>query len=550
MRIWWMIGVLVGALVVANPAHSSVRSELVPGEITEHLLALLDAAGLLDTYMTGQRPLSRVEVARLIREADAHYAHWTPRQLDSARGLTATNRQLLLLNQVDAGLAWLHETYATELRATHDPSTLRGVHVTPWQQLAMTQTALDQDPRVIPGDVGLGIGIEAGTTPLTDHEEGRQYRDGPTTAFESWHAVQLSPYLHFTAQPRFSATVGTEGDWANPFPQRLYLTAGSRAVAALVGRTAVLWGPGDHGGLALSDNVRPLDQLRIGTPTPFQLPGIFRHLGHWKVSVLGVHLGNDRTIPNAVLTGYRVDWLPHRTFTFGTEHLVMLGGRGARAPNVGEAMASFFGLPFGSHRSVDANHMFAIDLHARIPAWRGTSLYLQWLLDNPSTQARLLFDHDAGWLIGAHIPRLSHDGLWTLRAEFARIGRRVYRHEIYTSGWTLNGRVMGAPAGPDSHRLEVQLGHTLIPHSHTAAIVRVTQRRGDQYRVAGGEIDTERDLPDEWSTALLLDFRHTMTRHPLTWRLCGGYEHVWNANFVGGEREKNVRGEIGLTLAL
>lgn len=500
-------------------ALARVTANLTPNDPIYRHLETLVASGLVDSLILGQRPLAQSDVARMVDEAKLRLPPFRDRLMQLPGGFEITALRMRHLNYVEAIINYLSATLIGP------PSHFHAHH----HHTSLTTTVNDHERRTLLPTTGDGS-IDASFFPLTDHLGGREFRDGITIQLESQHQLQLGPAVHLFLYPRLALA---QGNGPAPLvvgePQAAYLKTGFKAVEFVVGREALQWGPGYHGGLALSDHARPLDMVRITTPLPIAIPGV----GHFKGTALFAYLHDDVSAPRAVLSGYRIDLQPHRNVTLGGQHLVMLGGAGQRDPNTGQAILAFWGLPFAGRDRVDAMHSYAIDCTIRIPEWRDTAVYVQWLIEDFDRQWSRMFDENGAWLVGVRLPRVTYDGGWSFRLEFTRAGASVFRDSAYVSGWSINERLLGNTAGPASHQLELIAARDNVLGTEVLLATRLTYRQG---------------TADEWSAAFTGQFHHPMTQH-MALQLTGGYEQAWNAGFVGGQRATNVLAEVGLAVS-
>ncbi|MDF2564952.1 MAG: Capsule assembly protein Wzi [Massilibacillus sp.] len=62
---------------------------------------------------------------------------------------------------------------------------------------------------------------------------------------------------------------------------------------------------------------------------------------------------------------------------------------------------------------------------------------------------------------GVYIPRLSKDGSWDMRLEYAHTSNSWYIHQLYTNGYVYKGNIIGDPMGHDANQFFVKVGHYL-----------------------------------------------------------------------------------------
>jgi hypothetical protein len=69
-------------------------------------------------------------------------------------------------------------------------------------------------------------------------------------------------------------------------------------------------------------------------------------------------------------------------------------------------------------------------------------------------------------LVGLYVPDLFLSARSDLRVEYTSLSRLWYTHSIYTSGFTLDGRVLGHQVGGDAQALYVRTTRWLTPAWH------------------------------------------------------------------------------------
>lgn len=398
---------------------------------------------------------------------------------------------------------------------------------------------------------GLGsIALQA--HPLNVFREGFDIpAEGAGLFLEIYQPMSISKWFSFAVRQRGWLEFGTNDNTASARGKlrEALITLSVKNLDLSIGRGRVIWGPARHGGLLLTDHAPPLDMVRIRTPHPFRIPGIFRRIGTIKTSLLFVSLGSRYTPAGTILSGYRFDIQPHPWVTFGLNHLVMLGGSGMTGPTAGEAIREFAGFVQSGHGNATSNHELGFDLHLRIPPWRGTQIYASYAIEDPDSELEIQFDKQAAWLFGFSLPRLTADGRWKLRFEYWRAGAGMYRHRLYRDGWTLQGHGLGNPFGGDSNSAELTLTWTKLLDHTLDWRVGVVQRSSNTYRDvtdgAGDRIAIIKviDGPEE-----ITAYTSVQAQIPLRKNLSGafsfGYAHSWNSQFTAGKHQNNATAEV------
>lgn len=233
-----------------------------------------------------------------------------------------------------------------------------------------------------------------------------------------------------------------------------------------LGRDSLWWGPGYRGSILMSDNPQPFTMIKITNPQPIALPWVLRHLGPVRSEWFLTQLEQDRTIPNAKLSGVRVSLKPLPWIELGASRVVMFGGTGA--PDVG--LSDYVKMFFAMSEQAENNQLAGADMSVRIPLTD-----LPWLRTLPLRSVKLYVDgageDEAGglpsiWgaLCGVQLNDLFKTGRTDFRLEYAdnhSEGRPnvFYAHSLYRSGYTYEGRIIGHYMGTDSRQLFMQLSH-------------------------------------------------------------------------------------------
>lgn len=503
-------------------------------DVTYQYLDILASTGCLPSYNSNQRPIVRGEVVRLVLECEEQLVPT----------LTTSMRRYL---------RWLRAEYRDLFSATT-------FHVNPFDDLGFAPAWVSAASRAVPSSNGLGS-VSATTDPLTVNSAGRLADHGAQFAYETLHRTRLSHFVSAQIRPRFLVRDQVSATNPNHVETLLYealLKAEVANIEFAVGRGQMVWGPSASGGLLFSANAPPYDMVRVSTPRPFRLPWIFRHIGQLRTSMFFADLGTGFQPAHTILSGYRLDIQPVPWLIFGINHGLMVGGEGRRDPNVGEAILEFSGIAgaFAPGQSgFDSNNLFGVDLAVRIPQWRGMTIYGVHAFDDPDKNLEIQFDQEAAWIGGVHVPRLTSDGRWGLRAEYQRTGLGVYRHGTYQSGWASRGAILGGPYGADTNAGTITMTYARPNYAEWSYQAGFVHRSGDAYSTlidATGDrsaIIKTTDDPDEYSAFGMARVQLPIGQHALA-TVRGGYEHVWNYAFTKGDNQHVVSADVGLTFRI
>jgi hypothetical protein len=541
----------MGALSLAPgtaPGQALATTNVPVQDLAYRHVERLVAEGLVDTVHVGQRPYSRREVARIAAEAERNLPRLEAKASDTT--LTAATRTAFA-RRIDRARSILGV-----LRAEYGSDGRGGTRLL--ESAAADWTWTNSPPRAVPFDE-LGE-ITAVTNPFVDYRLGRRYVDGGNLAIETTHRVRLLPILAAAARVR------TWNGWAEASDsgghrvsaEALYGQLALRNLLFEVGRDHVFYGQGMRASLSVSGNAPALDMVKLASDLPFRMPWFLRGLGPTRASFFVADLGERQNFPGANLIGYKFSFEPSPRVEFGVSVMNQMGGKGSPTASFGDVLIDLVPiidpLTIGNRDIQISNKFAGLDVRVRFPSARGLEWYVDGMFDD--------FDHrrvwgsfrdDAGWITGISVPRLTNDGRLQLAAEVQRTGLRYYQHVQFTSGVTLNGRIIGNALGAKANAGYARLSWDVGGTSSVSLDGAYERRSSDRYRVL---VDDAED--NGWRFELVESLpKETRARIALTWsgelsatrpRVLAeiGYERVGNFAFVSGQQRDNVLGRLGL----
>lgn len=381
-------------------------------------LEKLVLAGLTDQAMLNTKPLSRVEVARIVAQA--------VRRLDVDKYGDYNHRGYLeeLLYQLVAefGLELAEMGVRTSLNREAAPDFF-GVKLIDHLQFGLDAATRSQR---VANNFGRSIGKGVTSGPTMD---GR---------------VQVGDFFSLYYQPEFTRDNDSyQGRLMSGYGKFTFLNTD-----LTVGRESLWWGPGFRGSMSFSNNAFPLDQVRLNTAEPFRLPWLLSYLGPVKASLFVAQLEADRDLSRAKVSGWRVGFAPSRYVELGFNRMFQFGGKGRGTLNPGQ----FLGLLVtqGSDNGNDptnVNNVMSFDGTLRIPdvqryilIARDAAFYFDFGWDD--TLFGLIVPDKPGGIAGAYLTGLFGDPKLDLRIEYARTSDLQFTHSLYTSGFTNRGAAL------------------------------------------------------------------------------------------------------------
>ena len=226
------------------------------------------------------------------------------------------------------------------------------------------------------------------------------------------------------------------------------------------------WGPGWDGSIILSTNAQPIPSISLDRRLsyPFETE-LLSWLGPWSFSSFIGRLEDERTVPNAILWGMRLDTAPAIIdgFDLGFFRIFQLGGKG-RPFNFSTLVDAFlaqdnYGANTGNNdfSNEPGNQIAGVDMRWKIfdSPW---AVYTQIAgEDEDNFMPNALF-----YQVGTEYWHEMSSGMITIFTEYTdltsfwwtrdvRTRNNTYNHEsIYADGYRHNGRAIGHWADQDS----------------------------------------------------------------------------------------------------
>jgi len=283
-----------------------------------------------------------------------------------------------------------------------------------------------------------------------DHyEKGSNLRAGFSSRAElRWLSLHINPEFRYSE------------DGKDFIVRRAYGVLNFSRLALTVGKDSQWWGPGYHGSILLSNNAEPLTMLRLTNPHPVLLPWIFKYLGPFRFTVFATRLEKERVVSEAYLWGMRLNFKPIPYLELGLQRTALLGGKG-RSESMNTWWKSFTGSGENEKGSGSGDQRAGFDIKLTLPMkWQPLQLYAEAVGE----------DESAGWpykwayLAGIYLPRVLNFERIDLRAEYATTHvsgspNVWYNHNVYKSGYTYKGRIIGHHMGTDSKDIFTELSY-------------------------------------------------------------------------------------------
>jgi len=475
-------------------------------EWTYTAIEKLVTAGLVGPWVLNTKPMSRIEMARVVVVALRKI-----QQDQIGRFSKRTDLEPVLYN--------LMEELAPELEAmavrtgTEEFAGQPWVTIQPLSHLQARGFAVRRDVRP-ENSQGLKLA--------------RRY-DG-TVGFDSYFQIGdfMSGYVHPEFQVNENQSDGriVEG----------YLKLKLNNVALRFGRESIWWGPGYHGSMLFSNNAPPLNQFRIATAEPIILPWFLKYLGPTRLELMYARLENNRDFPHAMLGAWRVDFSPFPFLELGAARVVQFGGEGRPSFAPLDYLKVLFVGSDNPTSKFDINQIYSLDATLRlhdvdrvIPLSKDLVLYAELGVDDTCCK-NVVWPFKPAYLLGLYFPNLLGRDDTELRVEWAATTSFSFTHGIYTDGYSFEGFPIAQYIGAEGQELYIRTAERILPNLQIGTEFGLA-------KVGSTEVG-QLGLPREERRYMGADITYQPSK-ALSMLLGYRFERTDNKGFVEGQRETN-----------
>ncbi len=482
------IGLLAMLLLLyRGGAASALSSPNIPLDSPVYFyLEKLAGFNLVHSDMTGIKPFSRAEAARLLLEAEQN--------LDAGKG---TGDPAFMRSILDE----LRRKIPREAALYREPDAAPMLDVNPFSSARLRYVYLDGSPRSYerpvhdPGDdgvFGIGSGLrpanpypspvnQHGTegTPLMENNEGIVYRDGQNVEFRVSAEASVGSVASALVEPQLSYS--KEGSEADLKLIKGYLKIGGRGLELEMGRDSNWLGFGNRGTVTLTNNAENFDLVKLSSPEPIQL----KYVGAIKYTLIGTRF--DTTVTDGKerrpwFLGAKLSVKPADIFEIGINMGKQFGG-----PGVNNGAGDYVRGIFGGTSADNTNNVAGVEMRVRLPFLRNTELYGEFSGEDSASFWPIVESYVAGF----YVPRLTSSGRDDLRFEFFKGNNILYTNSTFPGGYLYEGMPIGHSQGGAVIEFYLRYSHWFSVRNNLA-LEFIRTDRGHEGRVtvdADGRFD-------------------------------------------------------------
>lgn len=450
-------------------------------------------AGLTDRVVLNTKPMSRLEMARIVAQAITKITADEGELYAERRDLEDTVYRLL--EEFQPELAELGIEVALQQGKPPGFFQVKPLHA------LQVRTAYAKDDATL------------------ENQQGDFFKDGVNGRLATFSRAQVGDFFSASLSPelRLEERGGPDARLLEGFGKfTLY------NVEAGGGRESLWWGPGFHGSMLLSTNARPFDLVKIGAAEAFTLPWVFQYLGPLELTYFLGQLEENRDFPQTKLTGLRLNLAPASFLEMGLSRVVQFNGEGRPAVGVGDYVRLLFGPGSDDPNSpLNANTLLSVDVSLRLanvsrylPLFKDLELYGELGWDDTCCDD-IFVPLLPGGLIGLYSPNLFGSAKTELRIEYAATSKIQFNSAIYTSGYAFKGRPMAHFIGTRGKNFFIRIGRWFGPDL-------LVGLEFDHARIGPVTAGTQ-DLPREKRFSAGLDLSYRVSK---TLTLFGAYRYL------------------------
>jgi hypothetical protein len=266
-----------------------------------------------------------------------------------------------------------------------------------------------------------------------------------------------------------------------------------------LGKQSLSWTPAPGGSMIWSDNVDPVNMVRLVNPEPVHLPSILRFWGPVRIDQFFGRLEGHPYVPRPFIYGQKISMKPLPFLELGFARTVELGGQGADGDHLTSALLfqSFFGLHNNQLNSIPGKNSTEMDWTLYVP-WVRNFVVLYGDAYATDDQLPIKDPPKNPWRPGIYITRfpklakldLHVDSVSTEQPGFSfdntyilggpvNSGQFNYFNSDYRDGYTNGGNLIGNSVGRDGRAFQGWLTYWFSPRNNLQLFYKKNSVAGD-----------------------------------------------------------------------
>jgi membrane-associated phospholipid phosphatase len=298
----------------------------------------LAGLGYINTQITGLKPWTRIECARLTEEAGEALPQEETLSEEAVRLQMRLAQEFAYeINLLGGGRNFTANLDSVYARAV----SISGPPLTDSYHFGQTVAYDFGRPfeRGTNGQAGGSFSAAAGPIALYVRAE---YQHAPSAPAPSAAVVNFISQVDAAPISKV-LSAGPVGLVNRPRLLDAYATVNMSNWQLVLGKQSLSWAPGPDS-MMWSDNIEPVDMVRLVNPEPFRLPGFLSHLGPVRIDQFFGRLVGHPYVPRPFVYGQKVNFKLFPFLELGFGRRSMIGGTGGDALNASNLLHSLLGI--------------------------------------------------------------------------------------------------------------------------------------------------------------------------------------------------------------
>ena len=450
--------------------HSKMGSPFVPLDSWVYpALDRLAALGFVNTSISGLKPWTRIECARLAEEAGEALQQAETSNESAARLQERLQQEFSyefgLLDGEANRTAKVESVYARTVSIS-GPDLADSYH--------FGQTVSYDFGRPFERGTNFqgGGSFSASAGPVTLYVRA-EYQHAPSAPAPSEAVVDAIALRDVV--PVSEVAAGHVDGIDRPRLLDAYLGVNLGHWALVLGKQSLSWSPGPGDSMFWSDNIEPVNMVRLMNPEPFTLPGFLHFLGPVRVDQFFGRLEGHPYVRRPFIYGEKINIRPVPWLELGFGRTDTIGGVGGDPITTTNLVHSFIGLVKPGTGSVPGDSHSGMDWTIYVPHVRN---YIVLYGDSYADDDFLPIENPARnpWHPGIYVtrfPKLSKldfhiEGVSTEapgRFGGGNQGEFNYWNQTYTDGYTNGGNLIGNTVGRDGRAIQAWFTYWISPRN-------------------------------------------------------------------------------------
>ena len=427
----------------------------------------LAALGFVTSSIDGLKPWTRVECARLTEEAGEALQHEESSNEDAAelheRLQQEFTYELGLLDGATNRTANVESVYTRTVSAS-GPDLTDSYH--------FGQTISDDFGRPFERGTNYQAGgsFSASAGPVTMYVRA-EYQHAPGAPAPSDAVVNI--IAERDVVPVSEVPAGPIAEINRPRLLDAYMAVNLNNWEIVVGKQSLSWSPGLGGSMIWSDNIEPVDMVRLTNPEGHTLPGFLRFLGPVRTDQFFGRLEGHPYVRRPFIFGQKLNIRPFAWLDLGFARTDTIGGVGGDPITTTNFLHSYIGLVKPGTGSVPGDSHSGMDWTIYVPKVRN---YIVLYGDAYADDDFLPLENPPRnpWHPGVYITRFPKipkldfhiEGVSTEapgRFGGGNQGEFTYWNQTYTDGYTNGGNLIGNTVGREGRAIQWWLTYWISP---------------------------------------------------------------------------------------